>query len=471
MVSKLIRLYLLSFVFTIGQAKTQSIKIDDALGKEGVYSVINEMGLYEDEELTAYVNEIGQRMVAKLQSRKFDYHFYVVDAVTPNAFALPGGYVFVTRGLLALVNNTSELACILGHEIIHVHNRHSVKQIKKGIIPSLLEIPGKLIGLFVNESLGAVINTPITTGKKLYLSKYSRTHEYESDQQGVAIAAMAGFDPTQLGGILNRIISWEETLTQQEEQESYFSDHPYTPDRVARLESQTAGMIWQYDSLGTPMAMEQIDGLMFWDNPSKGIFNDNTFMHHDLNFRIVFPIGWETANKSIMISATDPSDGAFVHLSLDDSTISAKKLGQEYGKYIKEKGYRVKLKGQKLEVNGEDAYLLRIVEKANRSEVYIYMLWVKMHGMMFKVVGVSVRDIRKQMEKVALSLRPLSEIEQSAVKRYSINIVAANNESLAKFSARNNNLLSLELLAKMNGLKNGDPLTRGQLMKIVVQED
>lgn len=468
--SKLFQLFFCVLTLTSNVSQGQPEKLDERLGREGMVSVIADMGIYEDSVLTAYVSSVGQRVVEQLVDRKFEYQFFVVDQSTPNAFALPGGYIFVTRGLLALVDNTSELACILGHEIIHVHKRHSVKQIKKGIIPSILEVPGKLVGVFMSENLGAVVNAPISTGKALIMSNYSRKHEYESDQYGVQIAALAGYDPTTLAGVLHRIISWEETLTQQEEQQSYFSDHPYTPDRISNLNDITSQLKWEYDSINMPIALDYLDGLMFWDNPKKGIFNDHVFLHRDLNFRIAFPVGWDTANESTMVTANDSENGSFVHLSLDDSLLSAKKTGQKYAKYIKSQHYTIKVKGKKLDLNGLDAYQLSMEESANRSTVYINMTWIKMNGMMFKIAGVSTKNIGQQMNKMVQSLRPLSENEQQAVKRYSIKVVTANDESLHKFSARTDNLLSLELLRKMNGVEEGENLKTGSKIKIVVQE-
>ena len=112
------------------------------------------MGLVPDKELTGYVNSIGNRLVAALDENPFEFHFYVADDPIPNAFALPGGYVYLTRGILSLITTEDELACVMGHEIIHVTRRHSVRQMKTSILPNLLELRGNIVGTVVNEDLG-----------------------------------------------------------------------------------------------------------------------------------------------------------------------------------------------------------------------------------------------------------------------------------------------------------------------------
>jgi len=131
------------------------------------------IGIYNDSALNAYVGSIGERLVDVLGDPPVDFQFKVVDMAEPNAFALPGGYIYISRGLLSLVNDEAELACVMGHEMIHVTKRHSVKQMNKSILPGILHIPGAVVGLF-NQDLGRVINAPISFGSELFLSNYSR---------------------------------------------------------------------------------------------------------------------------------------------------------------------------------------------------------------------------------------------------------------------------------------------------------
>ncbi len=161
----------------------------------------------------------------------------------PNAFALPGGYIYVSRGLLSLVNDEAELACVIGHEMIHVTKRHSVKQMKKSIFPAILHIPGAVVGLF-NQDLGRIINTPVSFGSELFLSNYSRKQETESDELGIKIASQAGYDPSRLTVILDNLAKDVALLTGEEEKKSYFSTHPITPKRIERIEKELPALNW-----------------------------------------------------------------------------------------------------------------------------------------------------------------------------------------------------------------------------------
>jgi len=153
----------------------QSVELDKELGAENAIIVEAQMGLVPDKELTGYVSSIGNRLVDALDENPFEFHFYVADDPIPNAFALPGGYVYVTRGILSLVTKEDELACVMGHEIIHVIRRHSVRQMRSSIIPNLLELPGSILGTVVDDDLGDLLNTPIHTSNSLLLASYSRT--------------------------------------------------------------------------------------------------------------------------------------------------------------------------------------------------------------------------------------------------------------------------------------------------------
>ena len=223
---------------------SQSIDLDKKLGAENAELVEAQMGLYMDKELTDYVRKIGDRLVDELDKNPFEFQFHIADEGVPNAFALPGGYVYVTRGLLSLITKEDELAGVMGHEIIHVTQRHSIKQMRTSVLPRMLEIPGAIVGTVVNEDLGNLLNMPISTSNTLLLSSYGRKHESESDNKGVTLASKAGYDPGALKSILDRISKTIEAITEEEEKKSYFSSHPYTPDRIKNIDKVEAKLKW-----------------------------------------------------------------------------------------------------------------------------------------------------------------------------------------------------------------------------------
>jgi predicted Zn-dependent protease len=143
-----------------GELTLQSVEADREMGREVAEMVKTEMGVVDDATTTAYLNKVGQRLVQVNPDQRFDYTFSIVDQYVPNAFALPGGYIYVTRGFLALTNNEDELAGVMGHEIIHVSHRHSARQMAKARGPGLLSLPGRIVGGVISENLGNLINAP-----------------------------------------------------------------------------------------------------------------------------------------------------------------------------------------------------------------------------------------------------------------------------------------------------------------------
>ncbi len=136
---------------------------------------------------------------------EFEFKFHLVDMEEPNAFALPGGHIYVTRGILPLIQTEDELAGIIGHEIMHVIQRHSVKQFNREIVPAVLKVPGNIINAITFSRLGNIINVPIDIIASPFIAKYSRKHEKEADDLGIDLAARAGYDPAQLANALERL--------------------------------------------------------------------------------------------------------------------------------------------------------------------------------------------------------------------------------------------------------------------------
>jgi len=457
---------------------SQSIELDKNIGTESARAVAVQMGIYDDTVLTAYLSNMGNRLVDALPEQIFEYQFQIVDSPTPNAFALPGGYVYVTRGLLALVNNENELACTIGHEIVHVHNRHSIQQMKKGILPGILEIPGKIVGAVVGEDLGTLVNLPITTGKKLVLSSYSRRHETEADRLGVTLAARAGYDPKAMVDILDRIITWEEAVTHEKEQKSYFSDHPYTPKRVERLNELTARLNWTGPSAEADLFPDILNRLVFGENPDQGVFVEELFLHPNLNFKVSFPSGWKTFNEPTAVGAMRPDERRFIALTPDDTTSSPKESGTAFIKALKKQGYQLRIKGQKLTVRGSEAYLVSIQEVVDNSSMYIYLMWLRFGDQLFKIIALSPVAFIKETVAVALSIKTLTEADRALVTIKILSVVEANEslpdpwrgEGLADFCSRANNELSAELTAIMNGLDQKAHLKSGQKIKVVLKK-
>jgi predicted Zn-dependent protease len=209
-----------------------------AMGQEADKEVIAQFGLYTDKNLQLYVNAIGQKLVDQLSDKEFNkYFFKVVDSSEINAFALPGGYIYVTRGILATVNSEAELAGILGHEIGHVTQHHGAKQIIRSIGAQILAI-------------GSAIANPKNAGEWLMVSTqmfnqinlgYGREAELESDAHGLLTASKAGYDPRSMVDFLTNLRQHE--MMSGQAYHSFQATHPDTKDRIIKAGSLSQSMI------------------------------------------------------------------------------------------------------------------------------------------------------------------------------------------------------------------------------------
>ncbi len=313
----------------------QSTDYDEAIGETAAQIYIATYGIYHDPELKDFVDQVGNSLVGALTEDVFAFRFYIIDEHTPNAFALPGGYIFVSRGLLALINSPDELAGVLAHEIVHVQKRHGVHQKKQNILPSLIEAPFKIAGNLIGGKLGKIVETPSLLGTAMK-SSYSKKQESEADQLGIVLAARAGYDPMALASILKSIAEWEATLSEQEEVRSFFSDHPYTPDRIATIQNNGPQLTWNPNTIRDVPLENILSDLLVWVNPSKGVFIDNVFLHPELDISVNFPKNAVYTNQVLSVKSVDKENGSFVSATAFSTSKSPKTLAKEYIKEVKE---------------------------------------------------------------------------------------------------------------------------------------
>jgi predicted Zn-dependent protease len=306
----------------VGGARAQVLRtVEDErkAGEEAAKQVEEQMGLYEASATEAYVRAIGERLVSKLGPTPYSFTFQIVDQFEPNAFAVPGGHVYISRGLLLLANSEDEIAGVLGYEISHVTERHSGRQSRKAILPGVLSVPGAVVGSVVGEDVGALINAPITTIGKVSLAKYSRGQEREADELGMALAAKAGYEPLALATILVQLEREVEALTGEQNKGSFFDSHPTTPKRVKGIEKGATRLTAAPQpaiAADKRDLLTRLDGLHFGVNPAQGLFREKQFLHPDMGFTITFPEGWQTVNNPTVVGAIAPELNALATLGI-----------------------------------------------------------------------------------------------------------------------------------------------------------
>ena len=291
------------------------------LGHQHSTAVLEEMPAYVNPVLQELVQRIGKQLAAHSHRPNLAYQFTIVDSTSVNAFALPGGYIFITRGMLAYLNSEAELAAVLGHEIGHVTARHSVRQQSTATVTGILgAVVAASTGIDGADSLTNMAGTAIVRG-------YGREHELEADRLGAEYLAKSGYDPDamlEVVGVLKNQEAFDIAVARKEGREpnvyhGLFSTHP---DNDARFR-EVVNAAKQYRSstttrVGRDSFLLRLDGMTFGDSESEGITRGNRFYHKDLNFSLAFPEGWHIENQSDRIVATPAGKDGLIQMTVKD---------------------------------------------------------------------------------------------------------------------------------------------------------
>jgi predicted Zn-dependent protease len=294
-------------------SESQEIQI----GRNVAAQAEQQFGLVEDAALQAYVHRLGSQLAQASERPELPWTFRVADDPTPNAFAAPGGFIFVTRGLLVLLRNEAELVSILGHEIGHVTARHSVAMMSRAQLAQL----GLGIGAMMSESV-AQFGDLAAGGLQLLFLSYGRDAERQADDLGYRYALEQGYDVREMVNVF-AALQQSAQLAGQSPVPSWLSSHPYPEDRIARIDKRLATLpaVAPPRRIGEDEYLARIDGLVYGVNPRDGYFEVNRFIHPELAFRIDFPRGWRMQNLTQAVVAGSPGEDALIQLMLVPGTL------------------------------------------------------------------------------------------------------------------------------------------------------
>lgn len=295
-----------------------------AMGRKTHQQVLQEYGVYENPALQAYVQDVGETLARKSHRNNLIFRFTVLDSKEVNAFALPGGYIYITRGLMAYLNSEAELAAVLGHEIGHVTARHSVRQYSATQLANI----GAVLGSVFIPGMGTSAGNQLTQifGAAL-LRGYGREHELEADRLGAEYLARSGYTPKAMLDVIKVLKNQEVFETQRAKQEGreariyhgVFSTHPDNDTRLHEvvdlanaLQSNTTPKIRKKPYLS------MVDKLIFGDSPKEGITRGNRFYHANLGFAMEFPKSWHVTNRPDRLIVSAPNGAAMMQLTAED---------------------------------------------------------------------------------------------------------------------------------------------------------
>lgn len=267
-----------------------------SVGAEENAKVRAQYGIVTDSDVNAMVTAVGNSLTPYTERSDVHYTFTVLDSPEVNAFALPGGYVYVTRGLLALANNEAELAAVIGHEIGHVTARHSAERYSRSVATGL---GASILGVLL-DTQGAT--DLLGLGSNLYLASYSRTQEHQADSLGIRYITRAGYDPYAMTSFLTSLERQTELRSKEmgagaSKVPSYFSTHPVTQERVSKTLTE-AGQVQYNDHarVNHEGYLNAIQGLVYGDSPDQGFVSHGRFVHPKLGFMFDIPSGFTVDN-------------------------------------------------------------------------------------------------------------------------------------------------------------------------------
>jgi predicted Zn-dependent protease len=297
---------------------TMSESQEVQIGRQEDVNVRQQYGVYDDKVLQQYVDMVGQRLARESHRPGLQYSFTVVDSPEINAFALPGGYIYITRGIMSYLNSEAELAGVLGHEIGHVTARHGVQQMSAATATG---VGAALLGIFVPGLRNAAGDNAINLLGNVLLSGYGRDHELEADRLGAQYLARTGYDPQamiKVVGVLKDQELFDAELAKAEGRQprayhGVFASHPDADTRLQQVVAE-AGAPDPGARRNQEEFLRVIDKLVFADSPEQGIVRNGNFYHVDFGLALSFPRDWKVKNQPSNVAAASPAKDAIVDL-------------------------------------------------------------------------------------------------------------------------------------------------------------
>ncbi|WP_416340155.1 M48 family metalloprotease [Pseudomonas sp. C11] len=292
------------------------------LGARYNQEILKQNPRYDDARLQAYIQRVGERVARSSHRNQLKYVFTLVDSPDVNAFALPGGYIYIHRGLLAYLNSEAELAAVLGHEVGHVTARHSVRQQSQSMAWGLL---GQAAA--IGTGVGAVGDVANVMGNA-FVRGYGRDMELEADGIGAQYLARAGYDPQAMIEVV-KVLKNQETFAQDQAAKrgeavpdsggyhGLFDTHPDNDRRLQEVIGPARALAGGQQEVGRDVFLQMLDGLVFGDSASSGIRRGQHFYHGPLDFTLSYPPGWQMVNRPDVLIGHSTDEQAFIAMTLE----------------------------------------------------------------------------------------------------------------------------------------------------------
>ncbi len=437
-----------------------------AMGEQADPEIVSFFGLYEDEQLQRFIDEKGQEMVEISHRPDLDYEFKIVDSPVVNAFAVPGGYVYFTRGIMAHFTNEAEFAGVLGHEIGHIAARHSAKQYSRAMMAEL----GLVVGSVVSEEI-AMFSDLARTGVGILFLKFGRDAERQSDRLGVEYSSKVGYDAHQMANFFTTL----DRMRQQSGQTvpEFLSTHPDPSNRLERV-NELADKLQNKLNLTDPQVnreayLQMIDGIVYGEDPRQGYVEEGAFYHPTLEFAFSIPGNWQLQNTPQQVQMA-PSDGS----ALISLTISPANDLQAAAKDVMEKYQLSAIRSDRINVNGLDAYaILAQQQLQQQQELQLLVYLIQHQNNIYNFIGVTTatefNKYSRTFDRTLGSFSRLTNTQKLNVSPERIRVIRTNSSGSLQQILQRNDIPEdrLQELSRINGMPLDATVSSGTLLKIV----
>jgi len=439
-----------------------------AMGQEADPQIIAQYGLYDDKSLQDFINQKGKAMAAVSHRPGLNYQFRVVDSEVINAFAVPGGYVYFTRGIMAHFNDEAQFAGVLGHEIGHITARHSVIQQRN----SLLGQVGLIAGMVISPRFGQFAQQA-SQGLGLLFLKFGRDDERESDRLGVEYSSKIGYDANHMADFFTTL-ERSSARSGADELPDFLSSHPNPGSRNVAV-NQLAAEWKQKLNLTNPQVnrntyLQRIDGIIYGEDPKQGFVENNAFYHPVLKFQFQIPSGWAHQNSPQTFQMA-PKDGKAMMML----TMAPGKTLQEAASAVLQQNNLTAVDTRETTVNGSRAIAMVADQKQEQGTLRTLSYLIQYGENIYHMLGVSnLNDFNTYAQYFTNSMQSFKALTDASklnkkperVRIKTVKQASTLDQALRSFNAP---AARLEELAILNGMKLGDRLSAGTLIKVIEQ--
>lgn len=431
-----------------------------ALGKQSAEEVRGAIGLIQEPQVQEYVARVGLPMAKASERPELPWTVQAVDDPVVNAFALPGGPVFVTRGLLTALNSEAELASVLGHEIAHITARHSVEQLSQ----AQLAQAGLLLGSVLSEDV-ARFGGLAAAGLQLLFLKYGRDDERQADELGFKYMLNGGYDVRQAANVFATLDRVGKAAGGQS-LPTWLSSHPDPGDRVKTAQERAAKVNVDVNQLkdGREEYLAMLQGMAYGNDPRQGFFRGNVFMHPGLRFQLTFPQGWKTANQPQQVAGLSPQEDAIVGL-VPTGNIAPREAMQ---RFLAQEG----IQPVSAAPTGFPQGTAFFQAQTEQGVIAGVTAFVSQGGTTLQLLGYTgAQQLPAYEDAFRATFSSFSELTDAsalAVQPAKIELAkVASPMTLQQFNEQHPSTIPVEELAIINGVQPGDTLPAGRTVKRV----